>query len=180
MYINWDAKVIYLASPRTASVSTSDGLMKYSGFERFKGHHASLEKAGCIFDTSTRSSWTTITAVRNHWDAVVSWMFWARKTPPWTVRDMEKGLATINDWTTFNRLFSLHLDCSDIIWRFESLPADIERTFTALNLTIPALERRNVSDGRDTKEYRDYYTPDTQQYVADRYAAEIKRLGYTF
>src|SRR3990167_5363229 len=175
MYINWEARLIYLASPRTASVATSDALLQ-TGFVRFKGHHGGMERAGSL----DRASFTTFTTVRNHWDTVISWMFWSRRSPPFSIRDVEKALAEAESWITYHQLFSLHLNDAQILWRYETLQQDMDAFLAKYDLVVPPLERRNVSGGRSTKDYHDYYTPETQAYVAERFKDEIARLGYTF
>ena len=175
MYINWEKRLIYLASPRTASVATSDALLQ-TGFVRFKGHHGGMERAGSL----DRTSFTTFTTVRNHWDTVISWMFWNHHGPSFSIRSIEKALAEAESWITYHRLFSLHLDHADIVWRYETLRQDMDTTLAKYNLVAPPLARKNVSGGRSSQDYHDYYTPETQEYVHTRFKDEIERLGYTF
>src|SRR3990167_5337788 len=135
MYVNWDKHLLYLASPRSASVATCDAL-KTVGFSSFRGHHDGLDKAGVLFSKDTRSRWTTIATVRNHWDTVVSWMYWGQRGAPFSIRDFEKGLANAHKWILYDRLF-LHADGVDVLWHFESLPADMTVTLSTVGLEMP-------------------------------------------
>jgi Sulfotransferase family len=67
---------------------------------------------------------------------------------------------------------TLAMDC---VGRTEHLQADYNRICARLGFTPTPLERVNASQHRD---YRDYYDPPLQQWVAAFYARDFAMLGY--
>ena len=207
MYVHQEAKLIYLAHPRTASNSTAAALMTV-GFEKVVpgDHHSRLSEAGPLMGLidpvdryEARSQWATFTTVRNHWDTVVSWMFAKYGgDDPLTVWNLERFCLVLgerfpfarsgprrftrqNPWVGDSTLWSRHGNDADITIRFERLAFGLTAVLNAHGVSVPeALPHLMKSDARDGRPYQDFYTPQTRSYVADRFGAEIERYGYTF
>lgn len=62
------------------------------------------------------------------------------------------------------------------IGRFERYETDAREILRRLDLDHLALPKLNASVHRD---YRDYYTPETRQVVAERFARDVETFGYS-
>ena len=177
--------MIYLAHPRTASVATSIAL-KHAGFEKLEppsDHHSRLWDEGTPVTRANRATWTVFTTVRNHWDTVVSWMFRRFRTRTaeeilWDVETMRTALDV--RWVNDSRLWWLHGDDADTILRYETLERDLRQLLAEHGIVLPHLNVLNASSNRQTREYRRFYVPATQDYVASRFGDEARRFGYVF
>jgi hypothetical protein len=186
MYLHDDAKLIYLAHPRTASNATADALLRI-GFRKQDNpsdHHSQLHDhgKGSIITPDNRSEWLVFTTVRNHWDTVVSWAFKRYKScdpPGWDAEDIEKLLAP-NPWVKEHTLYHLHLDDADVILRYETLRQDLQKVLGGSGIRMPRLFKKNVSERRRGRKYHDLFTPEGVEYVGQRFKVEIDRLGYTY
>lgn len=188
MYVHPDARLIYLAHPRTASVTTGNAL-KHVGFHKLEppsDHHSRLWDEGTPVSAGNRHLWTVFTTVRNHWDAAVSWGFrrystrQGRQPREWTIDVLDWVLGESNRWVTDDRMWSLHSDDADIICRYESLDRDIGRVLSSRGVQVPNIPRFNVTDNREGRHYRDVLTPECRDYIAERFRKEIERFGYTY
>jgi len=184
MYLHRDAKVVYVSHPRTASVATGKSLGAV-GFEPLGDlkptHHTFLYDPSSPITVDTRHQWTVITTVRNHYDAIISWMcLWYRHTPHprWTVRDFATRLDR-GRWTCQPHLWQWHTDV-DIVWRYETLAEDMADTLTWLSLDVPPLLTENVTAVRAGRPYQQFYTPTTRDYITERYAKDIDQWGYRY
>ena len=65
----------------------------------------------------------------------------------------------------------------DFIGRFENLNEDTGTVFRNLGISGASLPHNNSSHHRD---YRSYYTEETRDLVAERYARDIEFFGYEF
>lgn len=186
MYIHREARVIYLAHPRTASVATATSLL-HVGFCKLEppsDHHSRLWDQGTPVTPENRSQWTVLTTIRNHWDAAVSWAFKRFKT-----RGGEPhlwGLAAYhcafeaNHWVQPDRMWWLHADEADVILRYETLEEDLGRALASCGVRMPTLIQHNVSRNRRGRSYREFFDDDSRGYIGDRFASEIERFGYAF
>ncbi len=179
MYFHRDAGLVYLSHPRTASHATGSALCR-AGWEKVgRYHHASIRSAESPF-REEREAWTTITTVRNHWDAMVSWCCILRKSDRVTPAELER-LMLENSWIGKDALYWLHLDDADAVLRYEhGVQAELERVLSGYGLPTPTLERENVTAIRAGRAYAQFYDDGTRAWVADRFAGEIERLGYEF
>ena len=117
---------------------------------------------------------------RNPWDKVVSYYYW--KTVAQDPRiPFDKWLETARLPNEYER-YSIDGDVAvDFIGRYEYLDNDLKLIINHLNLTdVPKLTKAKSGVRDSTKHYRDYYSPQTRNYVARKFAKEIELLGYDF
>jgi hypothetical protein len=187
MYVHHEARMIYLAHPKTASGATSTAL-KSIGFIRPDGSpdHARMGDVG-----TPAGDWFVFTTVRNHWDALASWTVRrcqnSRGVPStFTVRMLElvcrdaDGGADKRPWHLIEPLrMWFHLPV-DHVMRFETLRDDLSDVLKSRGLHVPHLHPENMTAERNGKSYREFYTPDTRDFVYDRFTDEIKQFRYSF
>lgn len=65
----------------------------------------------------------------------------------------------------------------DFIGRFENLQTDFEKVLEHLNFPKSELSWTNKTNRSD---FREYYTRETREIVAERFSKDIKHFGYTF
>ena len=194
MYVHKEAKLVFLANPRTGSTSVAKALMEI-GFEQDGTHHSARDIDG----------YTTFAVVRNHWDAAVSWVFGKHlgeyKDLDFTVETFEFALD--NEYVTEHEMWGYHKP--DLVVRFEGVaapyPLSMEEQINFIlapgvgyhfsgppktirlgvcKLDAIALQRANVSTVRNGRHYREFYTDETRDYIGNRFKDEIERLGYEF
>jgi hypothetical protein len=170
MYLHKEAKLAYLANPRTGSTATAEALMKI-GFKKVGTHHSGHPS----------SSWAYVTfaAVRNHWDAAVSWVFGRHlgqyKDLKFTVETIEFALN--NEFISADKMWGYHEP--RLTMRYER-PTDLGCVLATAELRIDRLPQRNVSDVRKRRHYREFHTDKTKDYIYNRFKTEILRLGYEY
>lgn len=120
---------------------------------------------------------------RNPWDRQVSWYFDKTRSKtrrPSFVRFMrDRRRAYVDNYQLYTIDGALAVD---FVGRYESLEEDLNR---ALELTGAGrgikIPRANVTPNKDeSRDYRSYYSPETQARVAEWYQPEIALLGYRF
>lgn len=183
MYIHHEAKLIYLAHPRTASIATSTTLRKI-GFKKLEppsDHHSQLWDQGTPVTRENRHEWTVFTTVRNHWDAMISWAFKKYRQEPkvWDQRVFDHVFKG-NRWVTDDRLWWLHLEEADVVLRYENLQEDFNSVLSKHGIDPPTLLRENVGRERNGKPYWIFYDRQTKKYIYEKFKKEIDQLGYTF
>ena len=164
MYAHDESKLIFLANPRTASTAVAGALMGI-GFEKIGKHHE---------DYKMGEAWTTFAAVRNHWDAALSWVL--AHNFPMSVESLERALD--NEYITTHEMWVYHK--LDITMRYEQLGLWLNFILSCSGLPLIKLNKQNVSANRNGKHYREFYTPETRQYIYDRFEDEIVRMGYKY
>lgn len=183
MYINKDAKLIYLAHPRTASVATSATLRKV-GFKKLEppsDHHSQLWDQGTPVTPENRHEWVVFTTVRNHWDAMISWAFKKYRQEPkeWNTEVFDRVFKG-NRWITEDRLWWLHLDEADVVLRYENLQEDFNSLLREHGIDPPVLVRENIGRERNGRPYWIFYDRETKLYIYEKFKDEIHRLDYRF
>ena len=165
MYVHPGRQIAYLAHPRTASGATAEALLGI-GFTQVGKHHGAGNLTGL----------RVLTTVRNSWDAAVSWVFGRCKAGPenWDVATFKAALKG-NHWIKDHRMW-FHLGRADEVLRYETLREDLRE---ALGEEIE-LPRRNVATARHGRDYREFYTPETERYIGRLFGEEIAELGYQF
>jgi Sulfotransferase family len=118
---------------------------------------------------------------RNPWDRQVSWYFYKtkskRRRPSFDrfMRDRAKAFVSNFD------IYALDGEMAvDFLGRYEDLEKDLATALERIGVgKIVALPKTNVSVIRE-RDYRSYYSPETQALVAEWYALEIALLDYEF
>lgn len=133
--------------------------------------------------------------VRNPWDLQVSSWHHLRRERPQLVAGCADFAAFLRYKLDPQRPWQYHLDMSitpqanyvtdqhgalivDFIGHYERLESDFAHVCRRIGICPPPLpHRRQATDRAD---YRRYYTHETAALVADHFAADIARFGYTF
>jgi hypothetical protein len=186
MYCHADKKLVYLAHPRTASVATAWELCRIGFVKVVPGdHHSKISHSSPAkpFDDRTRREWTAFTAVRNHWDAAVSWRF-KRKSlrsddSRWDADSWRLLLGSIN-WVEKKKLWWLHGDDADQILYYEDLESQLIDFLLRHGIELNELSEQNVTPSRDGRHYSEFFTNSGRDYVGERFRDEIERFGYEF
>lgn len=186
MHIHTEKQLMYLGHPRTASTSTGIALETVGFVQVLNDPHLRIKdlpnwrrKALGMMDLK---DWAIFTTVRNHWDAAVSWAIPRNDKPlpeEFTVDYFRKGLD--EPWITEHELYSWHSHDATYFLRFEQL-----EVYLGYFLALRGLDPVSLGYFNDwryrrlDREYRDFFTPETEDYVRIRFKEEIARFGYTF
>jgi hypothetical protein len=190
MYLHQEKKMVYLAHPKTASHSTVDALTRV-GFEpQFpdEGHHAPFHEQRLLkrYKWPPRENWLVFTTIRNHWDWAVSLAFARRKFQRRNIPDTEWSVEMFKTvlrpcyYIEENKLFGLHAPHADIIIKFEHLEDDLNFVLSQRDLGPVELQHLRPTVWREKQSYREYYTDETRNYIAERFKGEIEEYGYEF
>ena len=175
MYVHDEKSLCFLASPRTASRSWRDAVLKM-GFRRVGAHHTGPRDG---FDVS---EYHTFCLVRNHWDAVLSWWFYrhgpryeAAPSLDWAARHL-----SVNSHTPAGYLWYHAMYCQTII-KFEEMETAYIEFFHSHGFEeVPPLLHTGRSLARHNRAYQDYYNPEVRQFVGWVWAYEIENYNYSF
>jgi hypothetical protein len=131
----------------------------------------------------TFDSYLKVTIVRNAWDREVSRYFWAtRGDAPRRPFDRWVRRESSNPERKTWRIYTLNdTPIADVVMRYETLAEDfdalLERLGCAGSVSLPRAKGKHRAKGRD---YREFYTDETRELVARRYAREIAYFGMSF
>jgi len=183
MYFHREARLIYLAHPRTASTSTAEGLQAL-GFELMHSHHGQLRCLPIVPGYRLqREHWHAVTCIRNHFDVAVSWV-WRRthgRPNAWNRDTFEWALTRpVNRWIGERTMLHLHVDDADEVLRYEEFPESLYDVLERFGLPRVKLNRQAQGRGRDGRSYREYYDDASREYIEKRFGKEMERLGYAF
>ena len=189
-----DHQAIFIHIPKAAGVSVSNAL-----FGNLAGGHTRLEMHLNIFEPSCILNYFKFTIVRNPWDRLVSAYHFLQKggfekaDKDW----FDKELSAYKDfddfvknwlnkeniwkWHHFRPQYHYMLDDNrkvklDFIGFIENMDEDFEYIRKKLGVES-TIKKLNKSDHKD---YKDYYTEETKNIVAEVYAEDIELLGYNF
>jgi hypothetical protein len=168
-YYSIERKLLYLAHPRTASVSTGRWLQERAGFANWGRHHGTVNDCIVPVDPDT----VIVTTVRNPFDCLVSWALHqgAKLTPEW-LEEWEANEA--NGYVRPGRLWWLHGDDASVHLRFESITSDLAQL---LGMEVD-LYYDNPTKGRTPNGWRSFYDDRTRAWVEKHHAEELARYGY--
>jgi hypothetical protein len=134
--------------------------------------------------------------VRNPWDLQVSSFHHIRRERPHYLGGHQDFASFLRWKLEPGRPRQYHLDTSielqtdylidlhgnlivDFIGRYERLEPDFHEACSRIGIPAPALPHRRQASDRNA-DYRRYYDDDTAALVAERFAPDVKRLGYRF
>ena len=155
--------------------------------------HLSAREIAPLVQPSQWSDYFKFAFVRNPWDRLVSWhcMCVQSKNPnrfadyvqrcaPTFEAFVTRAVTGPGEKTTRNQLDYL-TDAHgamivDFVGRYETLNEDFAQVRQRLQLSAE-LPHANQSSHRD---YREYYTAETREIVAQRFARDIRQFGYEF
>lgn len=184
MYVHEAKRLVYLAHPKTASRAVRDALKQHGfvrsiylpnsrphkcGTERGPNHHKGLRE-------HPGPEWTVFAAVRNHFDAWVSWYAYTgrdgeRFDPGFVERIMERNSTYFPEP---DKMWALHTRFADRVLRYETQAADLSNLLGE-QVVLPL---EGVSEKRERRPYQEFYTPEMRAYVLDRFGDEIAAYGY--
>jgi len=187
MFVNEDARMIYLAHGHTASTATALTLMRSCGFSEPDGgwHHRRLRDAKSPLRDRDLDGWIIFTGVRNPFDVALSWVFQAspqmkgRGGPSFDLAAFRWSLVP-SYYVSSDRLMGLHLDDAHEVVRAESLSEDLSRVLKMRGLGPVAVPVMNAGKRRAGRHRSQFYTPETRSYVEDRFGGELEELGYEY
>ena len=199
--ISFQKQFLFVHIPKTAGNSIQSILHPYSedelvsarreqdGVERFglrnprydlKKHSTLAEYRAALGQEQFRRLYK-FTCVRNPWDRMISQYFSpGRQVTEWN-RDAFKTVLLKNPSAAdYLRLEAAEPDPFanvDLVMRFERLSDDFRVVCQRLDIPFTALPEYNRSQ---REQYAKYYDDELREMVANRFAAEIERFGYTF
>jgi hypothetical protein len=185
MYVHPDAKLIYLAHPRTASTSTGKALKEIGFINSPEGHHARLHEKRLLNKYGApREKWLAFTTVRNHWCIGVSFIHVRRpdfvSPKVFKIEDFEKALDKC--WYREDHEMYAHHKAADVFLRFEDVENQVNTILRLAGLGPIKLPHifKEWQDKRGGPGYRRFYTDETRDYIYNRFKDEIERFGYEF
>lgn len=192
MYIHRAAKLVYLASPRTASYATADVLVEQLGFEGPERgeHHRRLDmKAAVACGLRDREGdappfapgWIVFTTVRHHFDAFVSlWFHWSQPTPfgEQFVEHSWKNQQVLFPFK--NQLYGLHHPVCNRILRYERLSADLNGLLGQHGFKPIKLPWKNDGVRRKKTPYQAICDQQSIEYIKRRFREEMRQLNYKY
>lgn len=179
MYVIPKYKFAFLAAPRTGSKAVAKALVERRGAALIGSHHTALDEH---LDFEIGSDWTVCSAVRNHWDTMVSWWFKierrARAMMPlaeFIPRFCRNNPNIVQD----GRLWWKTLPHTNTILRYEQLQSDFDQALVKAGM--PPLDLPKVTDSlRAGAPYQIFYKQAAARWVSQYFATEIARCGYKF
>jgi hypothetical protein len=199
--ISFQKRFLFVHIPKTAGNSIQSVLRDYSedelvalrgeqdGVERFglrnpkyklKKHSTLADYRAALGETEFGNLYK-FTCVRNPWDRMISLYFtptqnaagWDRKK----FRHLIVKALPVSDYLRLNERENESFENVDYILRFENLEDDFLSLCAALDISPVVLPKYNRSN---REHYSKYYDVELRELVRARFAAEIKRFGYTF
>jgi hypothetical protein len=185
MYWHRESGLVYLAHPRTASISTRTALIEQAGFQAVGGHHAGWlrNKAVPIVSGITLEHWdgrvtSAATTVRYHLDALVSWWFHKGRTGPLD-REFVAHLAGGSWFPIRDEWWGLHRHTADTVLRYENLDEDLNRWLAEHGLDpVRVPQPLSPRRARDPAHYRSFVDRETARYIDERYGKEMDVMRY--
>lgn len=178
MYVIPDYKVCYLATPRTGSKAVAKALVEQRGAILLGSHHT-VPTEHPEFEID--STWTVLSTVRNHWDAMISWWFKIERRGSMTPLDdfLPRFCRNNTNFVRDRRLYWKEQPFTTHILRYEWLSADLDMALVGAGMAPVRLETI-VDSKRESRPYQIFYKRATSEWVGDYFSAEIDEFGYKF
>jgi hypothetical protein len=197
--ISFQKRFLFVHIPKTGGNSIQSLLARYSedeivrrpgqdGVERFGvvnpkyklKKHSPLAEYRAALGEEEFSRLYKFASVRNPWDRVVSFYFTPGQGKEWHRKAFKKAIGQALSAADYLRLNKSDVDPFgnvNRIIRFEQLNDDFPAVCADLGIPAEPLPRYNRSD---REHYSKYYDDELRELVAERFAEEIARFGYTF
>jgi len=197
--ISFQKRFLFVHIPKTGGNSIQSVLAPYSedeivrrpgqdGVERFGvvnpeyklKKHSPLADYRAALGPEQFSQLYKFATVRNPWDRLVSLYFTPIQRKPWDREAFKKLIGEAISAGEYLRLDGGEPDPFsnvDSIIRFENLAEDFDAVCDKLAIRKEKLPRYNRSEREN---YSKYYDDELRALVAERFAEEIARFGYTF
>jgi hypothetical protein len=190
-----DYRCIFVHIPKTGGIS-----IKRSLFSRSSMPHLSAYDYKVIFGENTYQKYLTFSFVRNPWDKLLSAYLYL-KSEKCTGRDKQwanYNLSGFNEfesfvkhWVNYDNIYKcVHFIpqhwfiCNanlaqevNFIGSFEELEKDFKYIQKKLGLHY---NLRHLNKGNRPRDYKDYYTKETREIVAQVYRNDIEVFDYSF
>jgi len=119
---------------------------------------------------------------RNPWERQVSWYRYKTKSkanpPSFPAFNADKLRAYVENYDLYSIGGTV---CLDFVGRYENLGKDFAKVLEAIGLKGQVdLGHVNMSEDRETRDYRAMYDESSRETMAQWYAREIAYFGYTF
>lgn len=187
-------RCIFVHIPKTAGISLCTALFDCKG-----GGHLTARAYRALFGGQAFDEYFKFTFVRNPWDRIVSAYTYLSQGGG-NERDAAWGRSVLSQYPSFDEFVLQWLDsrnvytqihfvpqwefvvngqghvCMDFVGRFERLADDFQYVADQLGCRC---ELPLVNASRRLS-YRDYYSGDSRQRVAQVYARDIEQFGYCF
>lgn len=194
-------KCIFIHIPKTGGTTISNALkslpLKSSNIIPFMHKHAKAFEVKCILGKKIWEKYFTFAFVRNPWDLMVSsYHWWLQKAYQFKhLLDYANKVKDLGNFSNFiyskygqemlneqeGDIIDWISDGNDIIvdfiGRFENLQEDWNKVCKEINVTSIDLSHMNKTERRD---YREYYTNETKELIAQRFHKTIEHFGYEF
>jgi len=179
MYVIPKYKFAFFAAARTGSKAIAKALMEQRGAILIGSHHTTSDEHP---DFEIGSDWTVCSAVRNHWDTLVSWWFKIERragamTP---LAEFIPRFCTNNpNFVQGGRLWWKTLPHTNTILRYEHLQLDFDQVLVKVGM--PPLDLPKVRDSlRAGAPYQIFYKRNMVEWVSQYFNTEIAKCGYKF
>jgi hypothetical protein len=191
MYVHKQAKIAYLAHPRTASTATCTALREQAGFVSAHRHHATPVEAKRKWPQNypdgidLKDDWIIFSTVRNHFEVFRSEFlntnYHRTDEPELNPEVLHRLMDTSLYWRPegtppFTRLF-YHVPFCTTVVRHEHLNKRVNFILRSRDLEEVDIPQVNTSDQTD-QTYKELFTDEGRKWVQDRHAIELKRYGY--
>ena len=192
-----DSKTLFVHIPKTAGIAIGHAV-----YGRHTGNHTTFAEYQLAFSKSECASFFSFTFVRNPWDRLLSAYTFMKAggrndgDRAWSEKHLSSFLSFnefVQKWVTHDNVHKgIHFKPQfefitlpgsdqirvDFVGRYEQLQEDWENLSRHLK-TKGELKPINQTAGK-TRDYRDMYTTETKEIVANVYAKDIALFGYTF
>jgi hypothetical protein len=179
MYVIPEFHFCFLASPRTASKAIAKMLTEYRGAILIGSHH-SIPSDNLEYEIDR--SWTICSAIRNHWDTMISWWFKIERRG--TMIPLAKFLPRFcrnnPNFVQNRKLWWANWSYTNTLIRYECLQTDFDQALVKAGMAPLDITVRVEDSRRNKAPYQRFYKSDTSEWVGAYFADEIKKCGYKF